>query len=106
MNLPEEPQLQQKLKNLEGEIHQTTPLVEENKAAWIETVQTLQNSLGKLPPIWKVVLIVGAVILFFSVLNIFFKLVSALISLAIIFIIIYAAYRFIIFSASSKSPEE
>ncbi len=106
MNLPEESQLQEKLKNVEPQVYQTSPLVEESKPGWIEIVQTLQNTLNKLSLFWKVVLIVGAVVFFFAILNIFFKLVSALISLFILFAVIYVGYRLIIFSAASKSSKE
>jgi len=96
MNLPDEPSLEEKLKDLEAEIHKTTPLIEgktPEESPVITLVNKFQAWLQKIPPGWRIVLIGGSVLAAFSVLNVVLKLVSALISLSILVALIYFGYR-------------
>ena len=92
---------QERLEELEAEVNAEdipfTPTekitTEEKVTAWLTP---LRNWFDKLPRPGKVIVIVGGGLIAFSILNTVLRLVASLISLAVLAVIVYFAYRFLI----------
>ncbi len=108
MNSPEEPNWQKKLEDLETEVYQTTPLVENVdhntsvQSSLSSLVTQVQEWLKTISLPWRIAVIGGGVVILFSILNAILKLATALVSLAVLAVLIYWGYRFLTNSSNSK----
>lgn len=115
MNLPNNQDWEQKLQELEQEIDRTTssksvektetvrPHVEtdpsQKTTVWLNSARDWFNSL---PTAGKAIVGVGAIMVSFSVLNTFLRLISSLISLVILGGLLYLGYKFLVTSSKSE----
>ncbi len=115
MNSPNNQDWEQRLKELEQEIERTTfpesaektetvrPHVEidpsQKITAWLNSARDWFNSL---PNVGRVIVGVGAIMVSFSVLNTFLRLISSLISIAILGGLLYLGYKFLVDSSKSE----
>lgn len=115
MNSPNNQDWEQRLKELEQEIDRNPSSESEEKTetvrphveidlsqkitAWLNLARDWFNSL---PTVGRVIVGVGAIIVSFSVLNIFLRLISSLISLAILGGLLYLGYKFLVTSSKSE----
>ena len=88
---------QQKLEEIEVEISNATPITKEQSANIITTVK---NWFLSLPPIGKIIVSLFGIAVFFSLLKTVFSLLQLLFSLAILGVIGYFAYQFILKSSN------
>ncbi len=96
----EQKQWQQRLEELEKEVNdtfETTPIRLKNAS---QTLETTVNRFrlwyqGLSTPI-KAIVVIGGILVIFSLLNMVLKLVASLISLGILAIIFYGLYKFVI----------
>jgi hypothetical protein len=114
MNSPNNQDWEQKLKELEQEIDRTNSFESEEKTeavrphietdlsqkitTWLNLARDWFNSL---PKAGRVIVGAGAIIVSFSVLNTFLRLISSLISLAILAGLLYLGYKFLVTSSKS-----
>lgn len=110
MNSPNNHNWKQRLQELEVEIAEETakPLEKlrnhnsfESNHFKTKILPKLQNWFTNLPKIGKIIVGVVALVVGFSILNTIFKLISAVISLAILTAVLYLIYQFFIASDSS-----
>jgi hypothetical protein len=115
MNSPNNQDWEQRLKELEQEIDRTTspesaehtetvrPHVEidpsQKITAWLNSARDWFNNL---PTAGRVIVGVGAIAIGFSVLNVFLRLISSLISIAILGGLLYLGYKFLVTSSKSE----
>jgi hypothetical protein len=115
MNSPNNQDWEQRLKDLEQEIDRTTspesaehtetvrPHVEidpsQKITAWLNSARDWFNNL---PTAGRVIVGVGAIAIGFSVLNVFLRLISSLISIAILGGLLYLGYKFLVTSSKSE----
>ena len=115
MNSSDNQDWQRRLEELEVEVNQSTasntqqktetvhPYVEitdtSSVSNWLNTVKDWFNGLA---PIGQVAVGIIAIMLGFSVLNIFLKVISSLISVAVLGGLVYLGYKFIV-AESSKN---
>jgi hypothetical protein len=101
----EQPNWQKKLEELEKEVNQTletTPIRLENTQNTLEKAfYQLQAWYQALPTPAKLIVAVGGILVAFSLLNTVLKLVASLISLAILALICYGLYKFLIKTPSN-----
>ena len=97
-----------RLEELEEEINQTYPEPPTNPSPLSPEINgalaQLREWLNKLPPAGRVAVFAIAIILAFSVLNTVLRLVASLMSIAILGILLYLLYKFLI--ANPSSPEQ
>ncbi|MGB3695345.1 MAG: hypothetical protein WA865_22370 [Spirulinaceae cyanobacterium] len=114
MNSPERPDLEQRFKELEREVNQTSS-TSGNKSTEVEsslprhdefsleqTFERLQTWFQGLPTIAKVAVAVVAAMIGFSLLNTVLKVVTSLLSLAIMGVVLYLLYKFFLAPRSSE----
>lgn len=102
---------EKKLEDLEAEVHQTTPLVVENEvneppaepSPFSSLVWQAQQWLKAMSPPVRIAVIGGGVLILFSILNTILKLATAVVSLAVLLVLIYWGYRLLSNSASKTS---
>jgi ABC-type uncharacterized transport system permease subunit len=101
---------QERLRELEAEIADETakPLEKlrkfnatQSNTFKTETLSRVQNWFANLPKAGKIIVGVAALMVGFSILNTVLKLISAVISLAILAVVLYVVYQFFIASDSS-----
>ena len=113
MNSSDNQDWQRKLEELETEVNQNNPSTVQTETIYPKVESDNMNSLSGwlnsardwfngLAPIGQVAVGVIAVMLGFSVLNIFLKVISSLISVAILAGLVYLGYKYI-FAESSKN---
>jgi hypothetical protein len=115
MNSSNNQDWEKKLKELEAEINQTSTSTSEKQTepvkphveiANAEQITNWLNSardwFNNLPSVGRVAVGVGGALVGISVLSTFIKLVSSLVSVAIVGGLIYVAYKFFIGSAQEK----
>lgn len=99
MSLPEKDDLQRRLEDLAAEINQMPPRVSVHPPTTAEETQNsltwLKDWLSQLHPVARILLFAIAIILVFSLLNLVFRLVASLLSIAILVLILYAVYKFL-----------
>lgn len=84
---------QKKLEELEVEISNNTPITTETS---MNAIDNIKNWFLSLPPIGKIIIGLFAISVFFSLLKTVFSLLQLLFSLAILGIIGYFAYQFLL----------
>ena len=84
---------QQKLEEIEVEISNATPITKETSA---NAIASIKNWFLSLPPIGKIIIGLFAISVFFSLLKTVFSLLQLLFSFAILGVIGYVAYQFIL----------
>lgn len=115
MNSSDNQDWQRRLEELEGEVNQSTasnsqrqtetvhPHVEIDQAqpisGWLNSSRDWFNSLA---PIGQVAVGIVAIMLGFSILNIFLKVISSLVSVAILGGLLYLGYKYIVVGSSQK----
>ena len=115
MNSSDKQDWQRRLEELEVEVNQSTssnserqtetvhPHVEIDQAqsisSWLNSSRDWFNSLA---PIGQVAVGIVGIMLGFSVLNIFLKVISSLVSVAILGGLIYLGYKYIVVGSSQK----
>jgi uncharacterized protein YacL len=115
MTSPNNSDWQRKLEDIEREVnrsvnntsvHQTTPIASETKSELSERIkiwiQDLKNWFNVLPPYGKVIAGGVGAIVGLSILGAVLKVVSALVSIAVMSVVLYFAYKFFI-ASSNKS---
>jgi hypothetical protein len=100
MNSEPKSNWQQKLEELEVEISNTTPI---NKETSMNAIENIKNWFLSLPPIGKIIIGLFAISVFFSLLKTVFSLLQLLFSLAIVGVIGYFAYQFILKSNNQNN---
>ncbi len=102
----DQPNWQKRLEELEKEVNQTletTPIRLENTQSTLEKAfSRLQTWYKGLPTAAKVIVAVGGGLVALSLLNSVLRLVTSLISLAILALICYGLYKFVTKSDSSE----
>lgn len=105
MNPEEKRETERKLEALEAEINPTSPLAIEppgqpiepsNQFSWKEVLSRLTEGFNDLPTPGKAIAVVVAIGIAFSLLRTVLQLVTALISLAILGVVVYFVYKFFI----------
>jgi hypothetical protein len=114
MNSSNNQDWEQKLKDLEAEINQTSAAKQKEPETVrshveIHNAQQITNWLNSardwfqsLPSVGKIAVGVGTAMIAISVLTTFIKLVSSLISVAIVGALIYMGYKFLVSSSETK----
>lgn len=85
-----------KLEEIEVEISNVTPIAKEKSAS---VVATVKDWFLTLPPVGKVIVSLFGIAVFFSLLKTVFSLLQLLVSLAILGVIGYFAYQFVLKSS-------
>ena len=106
---PQNADVQQKLKELEAQVYQTSKentfsetATESSLAEQItEAIKTVRNWFNNLPQVAKLIVGIVAILIGFSILNFFLRLITSLVSLAILSLILYGLYKYLF--SSSKS---
>lgn len=102
--------VQQKLKELEAQVYQTskesTPPETETESRFMEqingAIKTLRNWFDNLPQVGKLIVGIGAIMMGFSVLNLFLHLITNLISVAILGLILYGLYKYLFSNSQTQ----
>ena len=102
--------VQQKLKELEAQVYQTTkettPSDTETQFSFTEqingAIKTLRNWFDNLPQVGKLIVGIGAIMMGFSVLNLFLHLITNLISVAILGLILYGLYKYLFSNSQTQ----
>jgi hypothetical protein len=115
MNSPNNQDWEQRLKELEQEIDRTPFPESEEKTETVRPhveidpsqkitvwLQSARDWFSSLPTVGRVIVGVGAIMVSFSVLNIFLRLISSLISIAILGGLLYLGYKFLVTSSKSE----
>lgn len=113
MNPESEQELEQRLQQLEAELSPPSPLAGAQPQTSQPTTTTdsqsvelqLQRFIGwfnNLPGFAKVVIVGIAIIVSFAILRAVLKLVAALFSLAILAVVLYFAYQFLVARSQTK----
>ncbi|NJK47577.1 hypothetical protein HC931_04745 [Candidatus Gracilibacteria bacterium] len=87
---------ERKLQDLETEIHQTTPINNTNipDETTKNTVYRIQAWFDSLPPVGRLAVGLIAMTIAFSILSTIFKIVTSLLSVAVVGIVLYLGYKF------------
>lgn len=93
MNQDPKSNWQQKLEEIEVEISEVTPIAKEKSA---HAISAIKNWFVTLPPVGKVIVSLFAISLSFSLLKTVFSLLQLLFSLAILGVIGYFGYQFLL----------
>lgn len=91
---------QEKIEQIEAEIYEATPLNPPNNAQG-SVIPIIQNWFTNLPTGGKVIISVFGIMLLFSVINTVFSILKSLLSILVIGVVFYIAYKFV----NSKSKE-
>jgi len=105
MNSPENQKIDQRLQELESQINQTPPSLNAEPGQPLErqqqddqeiykTLNKITDWFNGLPSTAKVIVIVVAALVGFSLLRTVFQLVASLFSLAVLGVLLYLVYKF------------
>jgi uncharacterized membrane-anchored protein len=93
---------ERKLQDLETEIHQTTPIKNTNIPDEAKnTFYRIQVWFDSLPPVGRLAVGLVALTIAFSILSTIFKIITSLLSVAVVGIVLYLGYKFLM-TPSSK----
>ncbi len=106
----QEVDVQQKLKELEAQVYQTTKETTspetETESRFMEQItggiQTLRNWFDNLPQVGKLIVGIGTIMMGFSVLNLFLHVITNLISVAILSLILYGLYKYLFSNSQTE----
>ncbi len=106
----QEVDVQQKLKELEAQVYETSkepiPSNTETQFSFMEqindAIKILRNWFNNLPQVGKLIVGIGAILMGFSVLNIFLHLITNLITVAILSLILYGLYRYLFSNSQAQ----
>ncbi|HHP7232268.1 MAG TPA: hypothetical protein ACFCUY_15585 [Xenococcaceae cyanobacterium] len=95
--------VQQQLEELEAQVYQTSketpatePETESNFRQQLTTVVAkIRNWFNELPQVGKIIVAIVAIMVSFSILNLFLHLLTNLITLAILSLILYGLYKYL-----------
>ncbi|MCU0535372.1 MAG: hypothetical protein MUD14_15900 [Hydrococcus sp. Prado102] len=86
---------ERKLQDLETEIHQTTPINNTNIPEEAHNaVYRIQLWFDSLPPVGRLAVALVAMTIAFSILSTIFKVITSLLSVAVVGIVLYLGYKF------------
>lgn len=86
---------ERKLQDLETKIHQTTPMNTTNVPDEAKnTFYRIQVWFDSLPPVGRIAVALVAMTIAFSILSTIFKVITSLLSVAVIGIVLYLGYKF------------
>jgi uncharacterized membrane protein len=92
---------ERKLQDIEAEIHQTTRIDNTNiPDAQKNTFHRIQVWFDSLPPAGRLAVALVAMTIAFSILSTIFKVITSLLSVAVVGIVIYLGYKFLTTSSS------
>ena len=108
MSSEQQEKWQRRLHELEEEIQQTLPKVTieppVNTAKMESRLTTWKDWFNQLPVVAKVGIAAVGIMLAFTLLNFVFKLVASLLSIAILGVILYALYKFLLSPTPPDQP--
>ncbi len=107
---PNERNVQQRLEELEAQVYQTTkeatPPYAETESSFLQKITNginlFRDWFNKLPQAGKVVVGIVVVLMSFSILNLFVRLLASLITLAILSLILYGLYKYLFSPSQTK----
>lgn len=107
---PNKSNVQQRLEELEAQVYQTTkeatPPYAETESSFLQKItngiNVFRDWFNKLPQAGKVVVGIVVVLMSFSILNLFVRLLASLITLAILSLILYGLYKYLFSPSQTK----
>ena len=107
---PNKSNVQQRLEELEAQVYQTTkeatPPYAETESSFLQKITNginlFRDWFNKLPQAGKVVVGIVVVLMSFSILNLFVRLLASLITLAILSLILYGLYKYLFSPSQTK----
>ena len=107
---PNKSDVQQRLEELEAQVYQTsketTPPYAETESSFVQKItngiNVFRDWFNKLPQAGKVVVGIVLVLMSFSILNLFVRLLASLITLAILSLILYGLYKYLFSPSQTK----
>ncbi|MDJ0574952.1 MAG: hypothetical protein QNJ65_07270 [Xenococcaceae cyanobacterium MO_234.B1] len=102
--------VQQRLEELEAQVYQTTkettPPYAETESSFLQKItngmNVFRNWFNKLPQAGKLIVGIVVVLMGFSILNLFVRLIANLITLAILSLILYGLYKYLFSPSQTK----
>ena len=107
---PNKSNVQQRLEELEAQVYQTTkeatPPYAETESSFLQKItngiNVFRDWFNKLPQAGKVVVGIVLVLMSFSILNLFVRILASLITLAILSLILYGLYKYLFSPSQTK----